>query len=222
MMNFALRSMYSSSLARCVSKKNEVTGLKSHDYHQLMQQILPLAAEGLLAGGPRLAIVRVSHIWRLICAEVYDPSTFPDLMKDVAFTLCTLEMHFPPSFFVVMTHLMVHVTEELNLCGPVSMRWMYLVERYLKVLKGYVRNEARQEASMAEGYMLAESLHSISERLIDVKGSSKRTWEILEDPGHVGVALEGAGKEVSYPWVDMMAMHHYVLENEPRIQPWYR
>ncbi|CAM6122643.1 unnamed protein product [Calypogeia fissa] len=215
-------SMYSSSLARCVSRKKKLSGLKSHDYHQLLQQILPLATDGLLAGGPRLAIIRVSQIWRQICAKVYDPTTYNDLMTDVALTLCTLEMHFPPSFFVVMTHLMVHVTEELDLCGPVSVRWMYPVERYLKVLKGYVRNKAQPEASMAEGYMLAESLHFVSERLIDAKGKGRRTWESEEDPGDSGVALEGAKKDVSFSWEDMMAMHHYVLENEPIIQPWYR
>jgi hypothetical protein len=32
-------------------------GLKSHDYHVLMQQLLPLALRNVLALGPRLAVM---------------------------------------------------------------------------------------------------------------------------------------------------------------------
>ncbi len=58
--------------------------------------------------------------------------------EDVATTLCMLEMEMPPSFFDVMTHLVVHLVEELDVCGPVHIRWMYCIEWMNKVLKGYV------------------------------------------------------------------------------------
>ncbi len=62
-----------------------------------------------------MSIYHVRNVWRKICAKVYDPSEAEFVMKDVAFTLCILEMHFPPSFFDVMTHLLVHVVEELDI-----------------------------------------------------------------------------------------------------------
>ena len=62
-----------------------------------------------------------------------------------------LKKKFPPTFFDVMTHFLVHLVEELDTCGPIHARWMYPMERYLKTLKDYVRNHARPEASMAEG-----------------------------------------------------------------------
>lgn len=184
-----------------------------------MQQILPLATIGLLDDGVRLVIAQVSNVWR---AKVVDPSQHQSLMIDVAFTLCTLEIHFPPSFFDVMTHLMVHVMEEVDLCGPVHSRWMYPIERYLKTLKGFVRNMARPEASMAEGYLLDESIGFLFEYMIDAKGSGRRTWDLEEDPGVGGIVLEGAGKERTLSWNDMIAMHHYVLENKEVVKPWYR
>jgi hypothetical protein len=39
--------------------------------------------------------------------------------NEVAMTLVLLEQEFPHSFFDVMTHLLVHLVEELELCGLV-------------------------------------------------------------------------------------------------------
>jgi Domain of unknown function (DUF4218) len=213
---------FSSSLAKCVTAKKKLTRLKSHDFHQLMQQILPLATMGLLDEGVRLAIAQVSNVWRSICAKVWDPVEAKSLIANVAFTLCTLEIHFPPSFFDVMTHLMIHVAEEVDICGPVHIRWMYPIERYLKTLKSFVRNKARPEASMAEGYLIDESIGFLSEYMIDRKKTGKRTWDLEEDPGVAGIVFEGAGAEITLEWNDMIAMHHYILENEDLVKPWYR
>ena len=69
-----------------------------------------------------------------------------------------LEKELPPAFFDVMTHLLVHLVEEFDICGPIHARWMYPMEKYLKILKGYVRNCARLEASMTKGYVIDEAL----------------------------------------------------------------
>jgi hypothetical protein len=60
----------------------------------------------------------------------------------VAITLSLLEWELPGAFFDVMTHLCLHVVEELAICGPVHVRWMYPIERALKTFKAYVRNKA--------------------------------------------------------------------------------
>ncbi len=56
------------------------------------------------------------------------------------------------------THLIIHLVNELELCGVVGARWCYPMEIYLLVLKRYVRNKARPEAYMASGYMYDEVL----------------------------------------------------------------
>jgi hypothetical protein len=43
----------------------------------------------------------------------------PMFKEDVATTLCMLEMEMPPSFFDVMTHLVIHLVEEVDVCGVV-------------------------------------------------------------------------------------------------------
>ncbi len=57
-----------------------------------------------------------------------------------------------------MTHLMVHLMANVDLCGPVHIRWMYPMERYMKSLKTYVWNMARLKGSMVEGYTMEETI----------------------------------------------------------------
>lgn len=77
-----------------------------------------------------------------------------DLMEETVVTMCMLEKVFPPAFFDVMSHLPIHLVQQLDICGPVHTRWMYPIERYMKILKGYVRQRAQPEGSMARGYIM--------------------------------------------------------------------
>jgi hypothetical protein len=155
---------HSSAFGKQIRKK-KLGRLKSHDYHVLMQQVLPLALRGLMKPGPRMAIMRMCKVFRRLCTKVYYPMEFQSLEADVAESLVLVEMHFPPSFFDIMTHLPYYLVQELDLYGPVSTRWMYPVERYMKNLKTYVRNMARLEASMAEGYLKDECIGFITKYL---------------------------------------------------------
>ena len=88
--------------------------------------------------------------------------------------LCTFEQIFPPAFFDIMIHLVMHLPEEAIQGGPVYMRWMYPFERYMKKLKNYVRNKARPEGSIAEGYVAEEALNFCSMYLLDVSTGFNR------------------------------------------------
>ena len=89
-------------------------------------------------------VVRVSRIFKKICSKRVDSSERENLFLECAETLCLLEKELPPSFFDIMVHLMIHSVEELFLCGPVYIRWMYPFERYYKTLKGFVRNHGQR------------------------------------------------------------------------------
>ena len=80
------------------------------------------------------------------------------MRSEEVIALCMLEKEFPPSFFDIMSHLVLHLVEEVEICGHVHTRWMYPIERYLKTLKAYVRNRAKPEGSMAEDYAIVEAL----------------------------------------------------------------
>lgn len=51
------------------------------------------------------------------------------LEKEVVDILCLLERYFPPSFFDIMIHLVIHLGREAHICGPVQYRWKYPFER---------------------------------------------------------------------------------------------
>jgi hypothetical protein len=50
-----------------------------------------------------------------------------ELKNEAIMTLVLLEQKFLPSFSNIITHLLVHLVEELELCEPIHTRWMYLV-----------------------------------------------------------------------------------------------
>jgi Domain of unknown function (DUF4218)/Domain of unknown function (DUF4216) len=74
------------------------------------------------------------------------------LQQDVIHTLCRLEMCFPPSFFDIMVHLIVHIVKEIRFLGPVFLHQMYPFERFMGVVKKYVHNRHRPEGCIAEGW----------------------------------------------------------------------
>ena len=123
---------YSSNISNCVSvEETKVMGLKSHDYHVLMQQLLPVVIRGMLPKGPRHSITRICGFFNKIYQRVIDRESMLEIEKEVIEILCLFERYFPPSFFDIMTHLVIHLGREVRLCGPVQFRWMYPFERYV-------------------------------------------------------------------------------------------
>ncbi len=181
---------------------------------------MPLALRGLLAPGPRMAIMRMSKVFRRLCTNIYNPEHFQSLELDVAESMALVEMEFPPSFFDIMTHLPYHLVQQLDLCGHVATRWMYPVERYTKTLKGYVWNMARPEASMAEGYLKDECIGFVTEYLQQFTTVHRRVWDAKEEYGDAEEVLEGAGRTymMTSAWCELA--HQYVLNNAVVMQPW--
>uniref|UniRef100_A0A803MZA0 DUF4218 domain-containing protein n=1 Tax=Chenopodium quinoa TaxID=63459 RepID=A0A803MZA0_CHEQI len=118
-------SGYASNMKRFVSLNGELklTSMKSHDCHVLMQVFLPIAIRGILPKDVREAITSLYSFFNTICSKVLDLCTLDALQADVVVTLCKFEMYFPPSFFDIMVHLILHLVREIKLCGPVFMRW---------------------------------------------------------------------------------------------------
>ncbi|GJX64163.1 zinc finger BED domain-containing protein RICESLEEPER 2-like protein, partial [Tanacetum coccineum] len=59
--------------------------------------------------------------------------------------LCNLELIYPPGFFNIMIHMVIHLPLEALEGGPIRPRWMYPSERFIKKLKNYVRKKAKPE-----------------------------------------------------------------------------
>ena len=58
--NLRFPSNYVSAFKSRVDSNGTLRGLKSHDYHVLMQQVLPLCLRNLMLRGPRMALIKLS------------------------------------------------------------------------------------------------------------------------------------------------------------------
>ncbi|XP_071726556.1 uncharacterized protein [Rutidosis leptorrhynchoides] len=150
-------SGYSANIRKLVSMKYlKLLGMKSHDCHVLMTQMIPIAICGILPNRIRHTITKLCLFFNMIHSKVIDPGVLDEYQRDIILTLCELEMYFPPSFFDVMVHLVSHIVGEIKVCGPVFLRYMYPFERYMGILKGYVRILNQPEGSIVEGYASEE------------------------------------------------------------------
>ena len=202
-------------------RNNKLGSMKTHDYHVMMQQIIPVCLRGLMQKPVRDVVMRLCNIFKRICVKVWDPAGFDRLKEDTAHVLCDLEIYFPPAFFDVMTHLVIHAVEEVGQYGPVNARWMYPMERYMKLLKGHVRSYYRPEASMALGFIKDETLGYLTEYMAGVEGVTTRVWDSEEEEGVIGEVLEGGSCDLNLS-ADIRDMAHlYVLQNTEPMQPWW-
>jgi hypothetical protein len=83
-------------------------------------------------------------------------------------------------------HLLVHVIQDMAICGPVSSSWMFFLERFMKTFKDFVRQNARPEGNMCEGWLIQEGLVFIlqyvheADSLLPHPFSISRSASILE------------------------------------------
>ena len=62
----------------------------------------------------------------------------PKWKKDIAEIVCVFEKKLLTSFMDLQVYLLIHLVDDIELVGVVSMRWMFFFERYMKTLKIYV------------------------------------------------------------------------------------
>ena len=121
---------YASNISRHVNlKERKISGLKSHDNHILMQQLLPIALRGFLPSHVTRPLIKLACFFKKICLKTLTVSDIVSVEAEIAVMLCELEKIFPLSFFTVMVHLVMHLTTETKTGGPVQYRWMYPIER---------------------------------------------------------------------------------------------
>jgi hypothetical protein len=110
-----------------------------------------------------------------ISQKVIERESLERLQKDVVQCLVSFELVFPPSFFNIMTHLLVYLVDEISILGPVFLHNMFPFERFMGVLKKYVRNRARPEGSISKGYGTEEVIGFMMHYMI-----SKRKRKVVE------------------------------------------
>ena len=134
-------SGYSSNIKGILNlAEKKFTNLKSHDYHVLMTELLPVVLRGILPDNIQLTIMKLCAFLNAVSQKVTDPDKLIKLQNDVVQCLVGFELIFPPSFFNIMTHLLVHLVKEIDILGPVFLHNMFPFESFMGVLKKCVRN----------------------------------------------------------------------------------
>ena len=139
-------------------KDLKLVGLKSHDCHVLMQQLLALVIQDIFPKKVTHAITHLCFFFNAICSKVIDHLKLDELENKATIILCQLEMYFPSSFFDIMVNLIVHLVREIKCCGPIHLRWMYPDKRYMKILKEYTNNLHHPKTSIIERYIAEEAI----------------------------------------------------------------
>ena len=129
-----------------------------------------------------------------------------------------------------MMHLPIHLAYEAKVAGPVQYRWMYPIERYLCTLKGYVRNKARPEGSIAEGYISEECMTFCSWYLHDMDtkfNRPERNVNASQNEATYGLSVFASVNRNKQNYTfetlsksELQMAHHYILTNCEEIAQW--
>jgi hypothetical protein len=65
---------------------------------------------------------------------------------------------------------MIYLVDQIHTLGPLYLHSMFSYERYLVVLKSYVRNQAHPEGSIMEGYTTEEVVECCTDYVKNGKG----------------------------------------------------
>ncbi|KAI9111159.1 hypothetical protein K1719_017770 [Acacia pycnantha] len=184
---------------------------KSHDCHVLMQQLLPVAIRGIAEYDLQRILTILCFFFNAVCSKVFEIEKLDELENEGYLILCQLEKLFLPTFFDIMVHLIFHLVREIKLCGPIHLRWMYPIERSMKLLKGYVKNAYRLEASIVQKYISEEAMEFCQIFLAKVR--------------HIGLPkrqhAEGGKRGASVKSVDpdeLSQVHLHILNNVDEVQ----
>ena len=150
--------------------------------------------------------------------KVIDPESLSGLQIDVVQCLVSFELLFPPSFFNIMTHLLVHLVEEIRILGTVFLHNVFPFERFMGVLKKYVHNHARPEGSISKGYGTEEVIELCVDFIPDLNPIS------VPESRHEG-RLSGKGTLEKEAMISMdrhsfTQAHYTVLQSSTFVAPY--
>ena len=126
------------------------------------------------------------------------------------------------TFLNIMAHLLVHLVEQLFICGPVHCRWMHPIERYMKTLKDYVKAYAHPEESIAEGYRQSDRLGFCTKYM---KRHTRATTHHVWDPNEDATMNDEVLRQNEYTMRKMFDevrayAHAFVIDNAPCLELW--
>jgi hypothetical protein len=101
---------FCSSIRSIVSMKDlTLTNYNSHDCHVMLTTFLPIAIRAINLVWIKVAVTRLCYVFNRISQKVIDRDELASLEEFAVKTLSQFEMCFPPAFFDILVHLVVHL-----------------------------------------------------------------------------------------------------------------
>jgi hypothetical protein len=147
----------------------KVSDYNTHDCHTMLSLFLAVAIRAVNHPYLKMVITRMCHFFNAISKKVIDVIELDEIRKEMWVTMCQLEMCFPPSFFNMMEHYMIHLVDHVFVLCPMYMYHMYPYERHMVVMKGYVRNCTHPKGSMTVGNTTEEVIECCIDYIKDGK-----------------------------------------------------
>jgi hypothetical protein len=120
--NIKFSDGYAAGFRRSVNlKTGKFFGLKSHDYHIIMERLLPVMFRGFVKNDVRKALTELSYFYRHLCAKEIKKKMMK-LEQQILILVCKSEKIFPPGLFNLMQHLLVHLPYKAKVGGLVQYR----------------------------------------------------------------------------------------------------
>jgi hypothetical protein len=91
--------------------------MKSHDFHIWIEQILSAMVQAYVPEHVWLALTELSYFFYQLCAKELSRTMIADLERLTPLLLCKLQKIFPPDFFNIMQHLILHLSYEARMGG---------------------------------------------------------------------------------------------------------
>jgi hypothetical protein len=219
---------YSRNIGRYLDEaKNRFSGMKSHDCHVLMMQILPVAIRGIMDEHVRETLFGLCNLFDIISRKSIGLKQLDALQEEIVVILCELEIYFLPAFFDIMVHLLLHLVDETIHLGPTFLHNMMPFERLNGVIKVFVRNRSRPDGSIAQGFLTYECV-SFCQNYLRTKEDDTDDPVGLPKRMHLG-RLAGYGHREGFRALhvgakgrrpDFVRAHLVTLQHVELVDPW--
>ncbi|CAM8877441.1 unnamed protein product [Rhodiola kirilowii] len=181
-------SGYAGSLKNKINfEDKKFIGLKTHDCHVILQRLLPIYIRPYLPRNVVDPLISLFHWFRRISCREFKKEEVRHMKLEIVQIMCQLERIFPPTFFTIMVHLMVHLPDQILFKGPVHYSWMYPMERQLRNYEKFVRNTRYPEGCIAKEYIAQECVMYCKLYMGEIEGNSHIDDEDEEDYFNISV-----------------------------------
>lgn len=149
-----------------------------------------------------------------------DPADFPRMRANSIYLLCLIKKELPRGFFDIQVHCLVHLIDEMSLAGVASSRWMFFFERFMKVVKSFVHQKTRPEGSIAQGWLVQQTMFFATEYIAQIDPGAPRLWMDDESEKVSGEVLCGKGKVAKLSSKKRTQINAFVINNMEIMSKW--